>query len=437
MIHRFFLGRPPANIEKFIIDNYYASHVSEKTIVKYNNGSVVEYDIQGELKSDSIPNNTNAVEVQIGSAVTSIRNYAFQNCSSLSSTTIPDSVTSIGSSAFDSCSSLSIVYFEGKTLSEVQAMNFYPWGITDDFTKVTYKNNSVKMFKIEGELTNRSIENIYNVVDIQIGSAVTSISEGAFNGCTSLSSIQLPASLTSIGRSAFQSCTSLSNAYFEGKTLGEVQAMANYSWDIPNVSAIKVALPYGCVAVEYVQGSIEHYSSLDKCYIKTDIVPTLESVLTGSFMVPSTVTAPWEYIFGVQYGDDSSDQFAARIWDWNTSCIQGIVGSKSGEAVTIPQGVKFDMVLSKNEIIINGTSYAMPSPAGSVYNDYLYCLASNWSGHGRRSSKTRVYGFDITTNGLLVGRFVPVLFNSSIATLANVVTGTVCDSKAIISGPLI
>ena len=42
----------------------------------------------------------------IPESVTSIGDYAFQNCSSLQSITIPSGVTSIGSSAFNGCSSL-------------------------------------------------------------------------------------------------------------------------------------------------------------------------------------------------------------------------------------------------------------------------------------------------------------------------------------------
>ena len=47
--------------------------------------------------------------ITIPDSVTSIGNYAFWDCSSLTSITIPNGVTSIGNQAFDSCSSLTSV----------------------------------------------------------------------------------------------------------------------------------------------------------------------------------------------------------------------------------------------------------------------------------------------------------------------------------------
>ena len=48
-----------------------------------------------------------------GCPVTSIGNYAFQDCSGLTSVTIPSSVTSIGNGAFYGCSGLTSVIFKG------------------------------------------------------------------------------------------------------------------------------------------------------------------------------------------------------------------------------------------------------------------------------------------------------------------------------------
>ena len=82
----------------------------------------------------------------IPSSVTSIGDYAFSSCDSLSEIGIPSSVTSIGKGAFSSCDSLS---------------------------------------------------------EIVIPSSVTSIGDHAFFGCRSLFEIVIPSSVTSIGKGAF------------------------------------------------------------------------------------------------------------------------------------------------------------------------------------------------------------------------------------------
>ena len=51
--------------------------------------------------------------IEIPDSVTSIGDYVFYDCSALTSITIPDSMTSIGDGAFDGCNSLTTVYYRG------------------------------------------------------------------------------------------------------------------------------------------------------------------------------------------------------------------------------------------------------------------------------------------------------------------------------------
>ena len=61
-------------------------------------------------------------EVEIGSAVTSIGDNAFSNCSRLTSVTIPNSVTSIGDGVFYGCRGLTSIVVEGRTTAQARAL---------------------------------------------------------------------------------------------------------------------------------------------------------------------------------------------------------------------------------------------------------------------------------------------------------------------------
>ena len=75
--------------------------------------------------------------VVIPDSVTSISSGAFSSCDSLTNVTIPDSVTSIGDWAFSSCDSLTSVYYHGteEEWSEIAIDNFL--GTNDDLINAT------------------------------------------------------------------------------------------------------------------------------------------------------------------------------------------------------------------------------------------------------------------------------------------------------------
>ena len=122
----------------------------------------------------------------IPNSVTSIADYAFLNCSDLTSITIPNSVTSIGNYAFKFCSGLTSI-----TIPNSVANIFYEafYGC-NNLTSVTLNSDAV----VSQAYTWKS--NMYYIFGSQvkeyiIGEDVTSIGENAFTGYTGLNSVTL------------------------------------------------------------------------------------------------------------------------------------------------------------------------------------------------------------------------------------------------------
>ena len=109
--------------------------------------------------------------------ITEIGEHAFENCTGLTSITIPNSVTYIGSSAFSGCTSLPVIggiRYAGSYLLEVV-----------DKTRLSYTIKQGTRF----------------------------IGDGAFSDCKSLISLAIPNSVTYIGSEAFYGCENIKSVY--------------------------------------------------------------------------------------------------------------------------------------------------------------------------------------------------------------------------------
>ena len=129
--------------------------------------------------------------------VTTIGNYAFYDCVSITSVSFP-SCTSIGESAFRSCTSLTTVSFPSCT-----SIGYYAFYGCTRLTTVSFpvcKNIGNNAFRFCTSLTTVSFP------------SCTSIGEYAFYSCSRLTIVSFP-SCTSIGNHAFNGCSRLTGIY--------------------------------------------------------------------------------------------------------------------------------------------------------------------------------------------------------------------------------
>ena len=221
---------------------YLNGELLEDAVIPDGVTSICDYAFYGcsSLTNIEIPNSAmsigerafyncrNLTSVTIPDSVTSISDYAFYNCSSLTSVTIPDSVTSISDYAFYGCRSLT-----GVTIPDsVTSIGNYAFYNCTSLTSVTI-GNSVTTIGSEAfsnctSLTSVTIPDSVTSIgsyafaychalkSVTLGNSVTSIDYCAFAFCAALKSITIPVSVTSIGRSAFYGCSKLADVYYTG-----------------------------------------------------------------------------------------------------------------------------------------------------------------------------------------------------------------------------
>lgn len=197
----------------------------------------ISYDVLG-IGDEAFQECSTLTSITIPNSVTTIGKSTFYGCKGLTSINIPNSIINIGKSAFTGCSMLTSVYLTDLTAwcninfenagsnplhsgrqhiyingEEIKDL-IIPNGVTSigDYVFAGYSGlTSVIIPSSVKSIGTCAFYRCYNLTSIDIPNSVTNIGNSAFSDCSGLTSITIPNNVVNIGQNAFSQCYKLTS----------------------------------------------------------------------------------------------------------------------------------------------------------------------------------------------------------------------------------
>lgn len=164
--------------------------------------------------------------VVVGNNVTSIGRFAFMDCSSLTSVTLPAGLTTLKNAVFSGCSSLTSVNI--------------PAGVTTLSNSLFYGCSSLPSIALPSGLTaigDGVFSDCSALTGVTLPEGLLTLGDEAFSACSSLTSMALPQSLTAIGSSTFEQCAGMTSVTF-GPNITEI---GSYAFDGTGLTSVDMS----------------------------------------------------------------------------------------------------------------------------------------------------------------------------------------------------
>ena len=179
-----------------VLKNNYSGDIVIPATVTYNN---ITYKVTS-LQEFCFEGCSSLTSIILPSGLTSLGDRCFYNCSSLTSITLPSGITLLGEDCFSYCSSLTSITLP----SELTSLGDRCFSFCSGLTSITLPAGLTS-------LGNWCFYYCSSLTSISLPSGITSLGDDCFSCCSSLTSISLPSGITSLGDDCFSGCSSLTS----------------------------------------------------------------------------------------------------------------------------------------------------------------------------------------------------------------------------------
>lgn len=180
-------------------------------------------------------------DIEIKDGTTSIYDYIFTSCTSITSATLPDSIKYIGSYSFNSCSNLENIEMS----SSIESIGSNAFNYCSKLTEIDLGNKLTYL----GDCVFRDCSSLKSIT-IPLG--VEAIQDYAFSSCSSLTNITLGKGTTYIGEYAFAYTSSL-NTLTLPSTVKKIEYDAFYYSGIKSIELNEGLDTIGSWAFQYCE----------------------------------------------------------------------------------------------------------------------------------------------------------------------------------------